>query len=87
MTKSLLYDRIIITIVPSYTGKHKFFLPSVLLVRVCSTCNNANKQQLCAVVKINVIGASLSTPHTSMTAFAEVVCMYVCLLVAIYRKF
>ena len=29
-----------------------------------------------------VIGASLSEPHTSITAFAEVVCM----LAAIYRK-
>ena len=27
------------------------------------------------------IGASLSEPHTSVTAFAEVVCMYVCLSV------
>ena len=26
-----------------------------------------------------LIGASLSEPHTSVTAFAEVVCMYVCL--------
>ena len=26
-----------------------------------------------------VIGASLSKPNTSVTAFAEVVCMYVCL--------
>ena len=26
-----------------------------------------------------IIGASLSEPHTSVTAFAEVVCMYVCL--------
>ena len=31
--------------------------------------------------------ASLSEPHTSVTAFAEVVCMSACLLVAIYRKF
>ena len=30
-----------------------------------------------------IIGASLSEPHTSTTAFAEVVCMFV----AIYRKF
>ena len=28
-----------------------------------------------------IIGASLSEPHTSVTAFAEVVCMYVCLSV------
>ena len=34
-----------------------------------------------------LIGASLSEPHTSVTALAEVVCMYVCLFVAIYRKF
>ena len=27
----------------------------------------------------NIVGASLSKPHTSVTAFAEVVCMYVCL--------
>ena len=26
-----------------------------------------------------VIGASLSEPHTSVTALAEIVCMYVCL--------
>ena len=31
----------------------------------------------------SLIGASLSEPHTSVTAFAEVVCMYVCLFVAI----
>ena len=37
--------------------------------------------------KCGIIGASLSEPHTSMTAFAEVVCMSACLLVAIYRKF
>ena len=39
---------------------------------------------------LGLIGASLSEPHTSVTAFAEVVCMYVCLLnvlAAIYRKF
>ena len=36
---------------------------------------------------VKLIGASLSEPHTSVTAFAEVVCMYVCLLAAIYRKF
>ena len=30
-----------------------------------------------------IIGASLSEPHTSVTAFAEVVCMFV----PIYRKF
>ena len=29
--------------------------------------------------KYGVIGASLSEPHTSVTAFAEVVCLYVCL--------
>ena len=34
-----------------------------------------------------LIGASLSEPHTSVTAFAEVVCMSVCLSAAIYRKF
>ena len=38
-----------------------------------------------------VIGASLSEPHTSVTAFAEVVymsaCLLACLLVAIYHKF
>ena len=41
-----------------------------------------------------LIGASLSephtsmtAPHTSMTAFVEVVCMYACLVVAIYCKF
>ena len=34
-----------------------------------------------------LVGASLSEPHTSVTAFAEVVCMYVCLFAAIYRKF
>jgi len=28
----------------------------------------------------SIIGASLSEPHTSVTAFAEVVCMYVCFL-------
>ena len=36
---------------------------------------------------VRVIGASLSEPHTSVTAFVEVVCMSACLLVAIYRKF
>ena len=30
-----------------------------------------------------LVRASLSEPHTSVTAFAEVVCMYACLLVAI----
>ena len=34
-----------------------------------------------------IIGVSLSKPHTSVAAFAEVVCMSACLLVAIYRKF
>ena len=35
-----------------------------------------------------VIGASLSEPHTSVTALLDVcVCMYVCFRVAIYRKF
>ena len=34
-----------------------------------------------------LIGASLSEPHTSMTAFVEVVCMYACLVAAIYCKF
>ena len=38
-------------------------------------------------VSNNIVGASLSEPHTSMTAFAEVVCMYVCLCAAIYREF
>jgi len=39
---------------------------------------------------MTLIGASLSEPHTSVTAFAEVVCMYVWMHVwlrAIYRKF
>ena len=40
---------------------------------------------------LTLIGASLSEPRTSVTAFAEVVCMYVCLdaclVAAIYRKF
>ena len=36
---------------------------------------------------ISFVGASLSEPHTSVTAFAEVVCMYVCLFAAIYCKF
>ena len=35
----------------------------------------------------SIIGASLSEPHTSVTALAEVVCMYVRMLAAIYRKF
>ena len=30
---------------------------------------------------LNLVGASLSEPHTSVTAFAEVVCMSVCLSV------
>ena len=35
-----------------------------------------------------LIGASLSEPHTSVTALLDAcVCMYVCLHVAIYRKF
>ena len=34
-----------------------------------------------------LIGATLSEPHTSVTALAEVVCMYVCMFAAIYRKF
>ena len=34
-------------------------------------------------VALAIIGASLSEPHTSVTAFAEVVCI----LAAIYRKF
>ena len=34
-----------------------------------------------------MIGVSLSEPHISVTAFAEVVCMYVCLFAAIYHKF
>ena len=38
-----------------------------------------------------LVGASLSKPHTSVTAFVDVVCMYVCMYVclvaAIYRKF
>ena len=29
--------------------------------------------------RVAIIGASLSEPHTSVTAFAEVVCMFVCL--------
>ena len=36
---------------------------------------------MCAL--IGIIGASLSEPHTSGTALAEVVCMFA----AIYRKF
>ena len=36
----------------------------------------------------DVIGASLSEPHTSVTALLDTcVCVYVCLCVAIYRKF
>ena len=31
------------------------------------------------MVQCFIIGASLSEPHTSVTAFVEVVCMYVCL--------
>jgi len=43
---------------------------------------------LCSKMCKHIIGASLSEPHTSMTALQDVcVCMYVCLLVAIYRKF
>ena len=34
-----------------------------------------------------LIGASLSEPHTSVTALCTCVCMYVCLFAAIYRKF
>ena len=35
-----------------------------------------------------IIGVSLSEPHTSVTALQDAcVCMSVCLLVAIYRKF
>ena len=39
------------------------------------------------MVTASFIGASLSEPHTSVIAFVEVVCMYVRLLAAIYRKF
>ena len=42
---------------------------------------------VCGLLCHSIIGASLSEPHTSVTAFAEVVCMYVCLLAAIYCKF
>ena len=34
-----------------------------------------------------LIGASLSEPHTSGTALGTCVCMFACLLAAIYRKF
>ena len=34
-----------------------------------------------------IIGASLSEPHTSMTALQKCVCMLICLLAAIYSKF
>ena len=34
--------------------------------------------------KNHIIGTSLSEPHTSMTAFVEVVCMYVCMYVYMY---
>ena len=41
--------------------------------------------------KNSLIGVSLSEPHTSVTAFAEVVhmsvCLSVCLFAAIYHKF
>ena len=36
---------------------------------------------------ILLIGASLSEPHTSMTALRTCLYMYVCLFAAIYRKF
>ena len=35
--------------------------------------------RLCDAPAKCIIGASLSETHTSVTAFAEVVCMYVCL--------
>ena len=40
MTKSLLYDRIIITIVPRYTGKHKFFA-------ICIVSTSVQHMQQC----------------------------------------
>ena len=40
------------------------------------------------VSRIELIGASLSEPHTSVTALQNMcVCLLACLLVAIYRKF
>ena len=40
-----------------------------------------------AMVISQIIGASLSEPHTSGTALQKCVCIYLCLLAAIYRKF
>ena len=38
-------------------------------------------------VSHTIVGASLSEPHTSGTALRTCVCMFACLLAAIYRKF
>ena len=36
---------------------------------------------------VHIFGASLSEPHTSVTALRTCVCMSVCLFAAIYQKF
>ena len=52
-----------------------FYMQITMIYIVSMTCVN------------RMIGASLSEPHTSMTALCTCVCMYVCLFAAIYRKF
>ena len=45
--------------------------------KMCSVPPLKGKTSCIDVVQM-VIGVSLSEPHTSVTAVAEVVCMYVC---------
>ena len=41
----------------------------------------------CFCEAVQIIGVSLSEPHTSEMALQTCVCIYVCLLAAIYRQF
>ena len=84
---NLLCDSV--TFCPVFRLPHISLLPPL---HVLSTNSVAERTKTGMSVYVgSVIGASLSKPHTSVTAFAEVVCMSVCLsvclFVAIYRKF
>ena len=63
------------------------YTPTVFL-----SARNVGKGLNFLCLQVHIIGASLSKPHTSMTALRKLcvcmyVCMYVCLLAAIYHKF
>ena len=51
----------------------------MLLDLFSADCQKVTHQHTACKLFFLIIGASLSEPHTSMTALVEVVCMYVCL--------